>query len=77
MDTDNKVLTRAKNGVFTGTLAGFADYYNLNLSGLRFVFIVLFLCGFMGLVLYIVLRLSLPAFEERAHLLAELQAKQE
>lgn len=70
MDTDNKVLTRAKHGVISGTLAGFADYYNLNCSGLRFVFFILLFCGF-GFIMYLVLWMSIPRYSAREKLLAE------
>lgn len=77
METVKKVLTRTEHGVISGTLGGFADYYNLNLSGLRLVFLALALCGFLGVILYIVLRVSIPAYSEREHLLAELENQQE
>lgn len=72
---EEKVLTRAKHGFLTGTLAGFADYYNLSVSGLKLVFIILTLCGGMGIIFYLVLRLSIPAYTERPRLLAEKAAK--
>lgn len=71
-----RVLTRAKHGVVSGTLAGFAEYYNLNLAGLRFVFLVTLLFGGLGLIFYIVLRLSIPAYSERERLIAEKIARQ-
>lgn len=41
----DKVLTRSKNGVISGTLGGIAEYFGLRRGRLQFVFIVL---AFMG-----------------------------
>lgn len=34
-----KVLTRSKHGMITGTLRGFADYYDIELNRLQLLFI--------------------------------------
>lgn len=75
MTTETKVLTRSKHGLLSGTLRGFADYYNLNLGGLQLVFIILAFTGF-GLILYLVLWMSIPSYSKREELLNEIAAKQ-
>lgn len=69
MEPEIKVLTRSKNGTLTGTLSGFAAYYNLNLGGLQFVFVIAALMSGFGIVLYLVLWMSIPPYANRAMLL--------
>ena len=76
MQSDNKVLTKSKHGLVSGTLRGLADYYSLNLNGLQFVFLIAAFFGF-GLVLYFVLWISIPNYYQRKALLNNLQSKQE
>jgi phage shock protein PspC (stress-responsive transcriptional regulator) len=76
MQSDNKVLTKSKHGLFSGTLRGLADYYSLNLNGLQFVFLIAAFFG-IGLVLYFVLWISIPNYSQRKALLNNLQSKQE
>lgn len=70
MNKQKKVLTRTKHGVLSGTLAGFAEHFEISKSKLRFVFLVLGLFG-IGLVFYFVLWLCIPSYNQRALLLAE------
>lgn len=70
MQPYTKVLTKSKHGVITGTLRGMADYYNLNLNGLQFVFLISAFFG-VGFILYFVLCISIPSYAKREALLKE------
>ncbi|GHF98036.1 PspC domain-containing protein [Thalassotalea marina] len=72
MQPYTKVLTKSKHGLVTGTLRGMADYYNLNLAGLQFVFLIAAFFG-VGIILYVVLCISIPSYKDRAALLKERQ----
>ncbi|WP_157813541.1 PspC domain-containing protein [Pseudoalteromonas spongiae] len=76
MESNRKVLTRAKHGSVTGTLRGLADYYCLNLNGLQFVFLIAALFG-VGFLIYFALWLSIPSYSQRAVFLQELESKKE
>ena len=70
---EHRVLTRSKHGLVSGTLRGMANYYHLNLNGLQLVFLIAALFGF-GLVIYLVLWMSIPAYSKRQTLLQAAQA---
>ncbi|WP_350226569.1 PspC domain-containing protein [Thalassotalea piscium] len=70
-----KVLTRSKHGLVSGTLRGLAQYYNLNLNGLQFVFLIMAFFG-VGIILYFVLWISIPSYSKRDFLLTELANKE-
>ena len=76
MNSNKKVLTRSKHGLITGTLRGFADYYDLNLTKLQFVFVIFALFG-IGFVIYFVLWISIPSYSQRELLLADLEKRNE
>ena len=76
MNSKKKVLTRSKHGLITGTLRGFADYYDLNLTKLQFVFVIFALFG-IGFVIYFVLWISIPSYSQRELLLADLEKRNE
>lgn len=76
MNSKKKVLTRSKHGLITGTLRGFADYYDLNLTKLQFVFVISALFG-IGFVIYFVLWISIPSYSQRELLLADLEKRNE
>ncbi len=75
MDSSLKVLTRAKHGLISGSLSGLADYYGLSRGKLQFLFLLFFFFGF-GVVLYIILWVSIPSYEQRETLLAAKAQKQ-
>jgi len=74
--SESKVLTKSKHGLVSGTLRGLADYYNLNLNGLQFVFLIAGFFG-VGVILYFVLWISIPNYSQREVLLNDLHSKQE
>ncbi|WP_085297509.1 PspC domain-containing protein [Cognaticolwellia mytili] len=71
MQQSNKVLTKNKHGIVSGTLSGLAEHFGISKGRLRFVFFIL---GFMGIgfIFYFVLWISIPNYSQRA----ELQERQ-
>ena len=55
-----KQLRRNKNKMIAGVAAGVAEYFNLDPALVRLVFVLLFLAGGPGLLLYIVLWIVMP-----------------
>jgi phage shock protein PspC (stress-responsive transcriptional regulator) len=74
MQPNRKVLTKSKHGLVSGTLRGFANYYDLNLNGLQFVFVIAAFFG-IGFVAYFMLWLSIPNYKHREVLLTDLESK--
>jgi len=68
MMQNDKVLSKKKHGVISGTLSGLAEHFGISKGRLRFVFLIL---GFMGIgiIFYFVLWLSIPNYSQRAELL--------
>lgn len=68
MNKNNKVLSKNKYGIVSGTLSGLAEHFGISRGRLRFVFIIL---GFMGIgfIFYFVLWISIPNYSQRAELL--------
>jgi phage shock protein PspC (stress-responsive transcriptional regulator) len=71
-----KVLTRSQHGMITGTLRGFADYYDIELNRLQLLFILATFFGGIGLVAYIALFFSIPSYSQREALLAAKRERQ-
>jgi len=55
-----KRLTRSVNGVFAGVCGGLGHYFGLDPVLVRAIFILLFLVGGGGLLLYIILWIAVP-----------------
>lgn len=64
MESNERVLTRARDGMITGTLKGLADYYGLKLDALRLFFTITAFFG-IGVVAYFVLWVCLPSYSQR------------
>jgi phage shock protein PspC (stress-responsive transcriptional regulator) len=64
----NKTLSNlyksSENRFFTGVCAGIAEEFNVSVSSVRILFILLLLANGFGLVLYIMLSIILPTEEE-------------
>lgn len=57
----NKILYRSRtNRVIAGVCAGLADYFNIDISLMRVLFVVAALCGSFGFWLYIILWIVVP-----------------
>ena len=64
MENNTKILERSRtNRVIAGVCAGLANYFNIDISLMRVLFIVAFICGSFGFWLYIILWIVVP--EER------------
>lgn len=59
---NKKLYKNTKNGMFSGVLAGFAEYLNLEITLVRiaYVFFVLVTGFFPGLLLYVVAVFVMP-----------------
>ena len=55
-----KRLTRSYNGVIAGVCGGLGNYFNLDPVLVRAIFLLLFLVGGGGLLLYIILWIAVP-----------------
>jgi len=55
-----KLYKLKQQGTFCGVCAGLADKYNINLSYLRVITLILCLFDGIGLVIYLLLALLLP-----------------
>ncbi|HET7732292.1 MAG TPA: PspC domain-containing protein [Paludibacter sp.] len=62
----DKKLKRSKDQMIAGVCAGIAEYFNLDKTLVRVLYVVLavFSAGFPGLLLYIILWLIMPLNEE-------------
>lgn len=58
---DNRVKRNQSLGMFAGVCAGLSDYWGINLTFLRIVFLLSFLCFGFGILLYIILSIFLPS----------------
>jgi len=62
----DKKLKRSKDQMIAGVCAGIAEYFNLDKTLVRVLYVILavFSAGFPGLLLYILLWLIMPLNEE-------------
>jgi phage shock protein PspC (stress-responsive transcriptional regulator) len=58
---DQRRLTRSPHGMIAGVCAGLSDCYGINLIFIRLFFVVLGLAQGVGLILYLILALVIPA----------------
>ncbi|WP_071131144.1 PspC domain-containing protein [Enterococcus timonensis] len=57
----SKKLKKSRNKVLTGTLAGIAEYFNIDPTILRVIYVIIILAGFgTPVILYFVLALIMP-----------------
>lgn len=62
MEPEKKRLTRSDNKVIAGVLAGFGEYFDLDPTIVRIIYVLLaiFTAGFPGLLIYVILWLVMP-----------------
>ena len=62
----DKKLKRSKDQMIAGVCAGIAEYFNLDITLVRVLYVILavFSAGFPGLFLYIILWIIMPLNEE-------------
>ena len=65
----NKKLVRSSNKMLAGVLAGIADYFDIDATIVRLVYVALsvFSAGFPGLILYIIMVLLIPENHPNDH----------
>lgn len=57
----NKKLTRSNNRMIAGVCAGIAEYFNLDITLVRIVYVLLsFFTAFTGGIVYLILWLIMP-----------------
>ena len=58
---ENKRLSRSTNNrMLGGVCAGVAEYFNLDPTIVRIIYVVLFFAGTVGLLLYLIMWLLIP-----------------
>ncbi|MCW0482055.1 PspC domain-containing protein [Gaoshiqia sediminis] len=62
MEPEKKKLTRSDNKVIAGVLAGLGEYFELDPTIVRIIYVLLsiFTAGFPGLLIYVILWLVMP-----------------
>lgn len=64
--SDIKKLTRySRNGQIAGVCAGLADYFNVDVTLVRLIFVLLSIFGGPGILLYIILWVIMPEDERK------------
>lgn len=64
---EKKLYKNSDKKMISGVLAGFADYFNIDVTLLRIGYVVLSLIadGFPGLILYIILAIVMPDISDK------------
>jgi len=64
---ERKLYKNSDKKMISGVLAGFADYFNIDVTLLRIGYVVLSLIadGFPGLILYIILAIVMPDISDK------------
>ncbi len=58
---ENKKLLRSKNNrMLAGVCGGVAEYFNLDPTIVRIIYVVLTFAGFAGLLIYLIMWLLIP-----------------
>ena len=70
-----KLYRSEKDRIIAGVCAGVAEYFNIDVSIVRIIWIVLSLCAFTGVVLYVACALVIPVkpdtFETKDYVVKE------
>ena len=61
-----KKLVRSSNRIIAGVCGGIADYFDIDPTVIRVLYLVLslFSAGFPGVILYIILLIMMPNFDQ-------------
>jgi phage shock protein C len=61
-----KKLVRSSNRIIAGVCGGIADYFDIDPTVIRVLYLVLslFSVGFPGLILYLILMIMMPNFDQ-------------
>lgn len=59
---NSKRLTKSRNKIVSGVLAGVAEYFNIDPTLVRLLFCIASVClaGFPGLIIYIIMLIIMP-----------------
>jgi len=57
---ENKTLFRTKDSMIAGVCGGIAEYFGMDKSLVRIIFVLLVLAGFSGILLYLIMWLVVP-----------------
>ncbi|WP_299578080.1 PspC domain-containing protein [uncultured Sunxiuqinia sp.] len=62
INAPKKRLTRSRNKIIAGVLAGFAEYFNIDPTLLRVIYVVVSIlsAGFPGLLIYLICWVLIP-----------------
>lgn len=58
---EKQQLTRSSDQKFLGVAAGIAEYFNLDVSIVRLIFVLFTLMGGPGLIVYLLMALLMPS----------------
>ena len=61
MENNKKLQRNPRNKVLGGVCSGLADYFGIDAALARVLFVVIFLCGGTGLLIYCILWIAMPA----------------
>ncbi len=59
--SNNKKLKKTDDRMIFGVCGALAEYFNLDPTLMRIVFVILFFMGFIGLIFYIILAIIIPS----------------
>lgn len=67
MNMERRLYKNTDKKMVSGVLAGFADYFNVDVTVIRIAYVIVSLIseGFPGLLLYIVLAIVMPDIKDR------------
>ena len=57
---EQKTLFRTKDSMIAGVCGGIAEYFGMDKSLVRIIFVLLVLAGFSGILLYLIMWLVVP-----------------
>ena len=61
MENNKKLQRNTRNKVIGGVCSGLADYFGIDTALARVLFVVIFLCGGTGLLIYCIMWIAMPA----------------
>ncbi len=56
----SKSLRRSSNGMIAGVCAGVADYFGIDPTVVRILWVIITLCGGAGIIVYLIMLLLMP-----------------
>lgn len=56
----SKSLRRSSNGMIAGVCAGVADYFGIDPTVVRILWVIITICGGAGIIVYLIMLLLMP-----------------